>query len=186
MAGLGHHVPRFALLQSSSIKVGVAKTSGGLLLFENSQKDVPLMLVAHPGGPFFKNRDDGWWSIPKGEPEPGEEIFDAALREFEEETGMKPNGPFLDLGDVLQKNGKRVFAWAFEGTWPEGKIPECNEITLEYPKGSGKTWTFPEIDRVLMLIPEDARKKLRKEQGPFIDRLLEKLNLDANATKRKG
>ena len=185
MAGFGHHVPGSSLLQSSSVKVGGAKISGGLLLFENSQKEGPRMLVAHPGGPFFKNRDDGWWSIPKGEPEDGEEIFHAALREFEEETGLPPQGPFIELGDILQKNGKRVYAWAFEGTWPEGKIPECNEITLEFPKGTGKTWTFPEIDRVLMLSPDGAREKLMKEQRPFIDRLLEKLNMDANATQRK-
>ena len=186
MAGFGHHVIGSALLQFGSIEVGGAKISGGLLLFENSQKEEPCMLVAHPGGPFFKNRDDGWWSIPKGEPEDNEEIFHAALREFEEETGLPPQGPFIELGDILQKNGKRVYAWAFEGTWPEGKIPVCNEITLEYPKGSGKTWTFPEIDRVLMLLPDEARKKLRKEQWPFIDRLLEKLNLNANAPHRKG
>lgn len=134
------------------------------------------MLVAHPGGPFFKNKDEGWWSIPKGEPEDGEEIFEAALREFEEETGLASTGPYIKLGDILQKNGKRVYAWAFEGTWPKGKKPECNEITLEFPKGSGKTWTFPEIDRALMLSPVVAKKKLRIEQEPFIDRLLEKLS----------
>jgi predicted NUDIX family NTP pyrophosphohydrolase len=154
-----------------------------LLLFEKSEQEGIRMLVAHPGGPFFTNRDDGWWSIPKGEPEDGEEIFDAALREFEEETGLPPQGPFLELGDILQKNGKRVYAWAFEGTWPEGKLPECNEITLEFPKGSGKTWTFPEIDRVLMLPPSEARIKLSQEQALFIDRLMEKLGLVGTASK---
>ena len=141
------------------------------------------MLVAHPGGPFFANKDEGWWSIPKGEPEQEEEIFDAALREFEEETGLKPKGPYIELGNILQKNGKRVYAWAFEGAWPEGKIPKCNEITLEFPKGSGKSWTFPEIDRALMLPPAQARAKLRKEQTPFIDRLLERLERNSMASK---
>ena len=141
------------------------------------------MLVAHPGGPFFTNRDDGWWSIPKGEPEEGEEIFNAALREFEEETGLKPHGPFIELGNVLQKNGKRVYAWAFEGTWPKGKLPECNEITLEFPKGSGKNWTFPEIDRVLMLPRTEARAKLRKEQIPFVVRLLKRLDSSGKTSK---
>ena len=141
------------------------------------------MLVAHPGGPFFANKDEGWWSIPKGEPEQEEEIFDAALREFEEETGLKPKGPYIELGNILQKNGKRVYAWAFEGAWPEGKIPECNEITMEFPKGSGKSWTFPEIDRALMLPPAQARAKLRKEQTPFIDRLLERLERNSMASK---
>ena len=154
---------------------GDVKTSGGLLLFDNSGEEGLRMLVAHPGGPFFKKKDEGWWSIPKGEPEEGEEIFQAALREFEEETGLASQGPFIELGDILQKNGKRVYAWAFEGTWPEGKNPDCNEITLEYPKGSGKTWTIPEIDRALMLNPVAAKKKLREEQEPFIDRLLETL-----------
>tara|TARA_E500000331_G_scaffold268068_1_gene259411 strand:+ start:125 stop:553 length:429 start_codon:yes stop_codon:yes gene_type:complete len=141
------------------------------------------MLVAHPGGPFFANKDEGWWSIPKGEPEQEEEIFDAALREFEEETGLKPKGPFLELGNILQKNGKRVYAWAFEGAWPEGKIPECKEITMEFPKGSGKSWTFPEIDRALMLPPAQARAKLIKEQTPFVDRLLEKLEQSSMVSK---
>jgi predicted NUDIX family NTP pyrophosphohydrolase len=135
-------------------------------LFEKSEQEGIRMLVAHPGGPFFTNRDDGWWSIPKGEPEDGEEIFDAALREFEEETGLPPQGPFLELGDILQKNGKRVYAWAFEGTWPEGKLPECNEI-----------------DRVLMLPPSEARIKLSQEQALFIDRLMEKLGLVGTASK---
>ena len=165
--------------------MGGAKISGGLLLFENSQREEPRLLVAHPGGPFFKNRDDGWWSIPKGEPEDNEEIFHAALREFEEETGLPPQGPFIELGDILQKNGKRVYAWAFEGEWPEGKIPDCNEITLEYPRGSGKEWTFPEIDRALMLDPREARKKLRAEQAPFVDRLLENIALRENTAQRK-
>ena len=97
MAGFDHHVLGSSLLQSGSVEVGGVKISGGLLLFENSQKEGPRMLVAHPGGPFFKNRDNGWWSIPKGEPEDGEEIFHAALREFEEETGLPPQGPFIDV-----------------------------------------------------------------------------------------
>ena len=147
------------------------KISGGLLLY-NLTGGSPRFLVAHPGGPFFRKRDEGWWSIPKGEPEEGEEIFDAAIREFEEETGLCPEGPYLELGDVMQKNGKRVHAWGFEGKWEDGRIPECNEITLEFPKGSGKLWTFPEIDQAELLSPENAKKKLREEQHPFVDRLL--------------
>ena len=147
------------------------KTSGGLLLYDR-KGDTPRLLVAHPGGPFFSKRDEGWWSIPKGEPEEGEEIFDAAIREFEEETGLRPKGPYVELGDVVQRNGKRVFAWGFEGEWEDGRIPECNEITLEFPKGSGKLWTFPEIDQAELLSPENAKRKLREEQHPFIDRLL--------------
>jgi len=90
---------------------------------------------------------------------------------------------FIDLGNILQKNGKRVYAWAFEGTWPKGKLPECNEITLEFPKGSGKNWTFPEIDQVIMLPPPEARVKLMQEQTPFIDRLIEELDQVATTSK---
>jgi predicted NUDIX family NTP pyrophosphohydrolase len=150
------------------------KISGGLVLYEQRNESIKF-LIAHPGGPFFKNRDDGWWSIPKGEPEENEEIFDAAIREFEEETGLVPNGPFINLGDILQKNGKRVYAWGFPGTWAEGTVPQCNEITLEFPKGSGKTWTFPEIDQAIMMNENQAKEKLRAEQAPLIDRLIKKL-----------
>ena len=96
------------------------KTSGGLVLY-NLIGNSPRFLVAHPGGPFFRKRDEGWWSIPKGEPEEGEEIFDAAIREFEEETGLCPEGPYIGLGTIVQKSGKRVHAWAFEGEWEDGK-----------------------------------------------------------------
>ena len=150
------------------------KISGGLVLYEQRDESIKF-LIAHPGGPFFKNRDDGWWSIPKGEPEENEEIFDAAIREFEEETGLVPNGPYINLGDILQKNGKRVYAWGFPGTWAEGTVPRCNEITLEFPKGSGKTWTFPEIDQAIMMNENQAKQKLRAEQAPLIDRLIKML-----------
>ena len=94
----------------------IKKISGGLILYKKKDQTTQF-LIAHPGGPLFKNRDDGWWSIPKGEPDHGEEIFDAAVREFEEETGLIPRGPYIDLGSILQKNGKRVYAWGFSGTW---------------------------------------------------------------------
>ena len=109
------------------------------------------MLVAHPGGPFFQKRDEGWWSIPKGELEGNEDVFAAALREFQKETGKEAEGPFINLGSIKQKNLKQVYAWAFEGNWNDGRIPECNEITLEYPKGTGHMCTFPEIDKIEML-----------------------------------
>ena len=154
----------------------MAKISGGLLLYKLGDNESPLqVLVAHPGGPFFKNKDEGWWSIPKGEPDPGEDIFLAALREFEEETGEKSQVPYLDLGSIIQKNGKEVFAWAFAGDWEDGKIPVCNEITMEYPKGTGKMWTFPEIDHALLLPTDEAKQKLRPEQAVLVDRLIERL-----------
>lgn len=154
------------------------KISGGLVLYQFDPDPQKIKcLVAHPGGPFFKNKDEGWWSIPKGEPDPNEDIFAAALREFEEETGMPPHGPYLDLGSITQNNGKEVFAWAFEGCWPENREPICNQITMEYPKGSGKEWTFPEIDRVEFLPIELAKKKLRSQQAPLLDRLVKRLPL---------
>ncbi len=162
------------------------KISGGLILYRIDQTLNEIRcLVAHPGGPFFKNKDDGWWSIPKGEPDPGEDIFLAAVREFEEETGEKPQGPYLDLGSIIQKNGKEVFAWAFAGDWEDGKIPVCNEITMEYPKDSGKMWTFPEIDQALLLPANEAKQKLRPEQAVLIDRLIERLPKIADAQAGK-
>ena len=164
----------------------MAKISGGLLLYKLGDHESPLqVLVAHPGGPFFKNKDEGWWSIPKGEPDPGEDIFLAALREFEEETGEKPQGPYLDLGSIIQKNGKEVFAWAFAGYWEDGKVPVCNEITMEYPKGTGKMWTFPEIDHALLLPTKEAKQKLRPEQAVLVDRLIERLPSIADAKAGK-
>ena len=158
----------------------------GLILYKLTKHSNPLsVLVAHPGGPFFKNKDAGWWSIPKGEPDQGEDIFLAALREFEEETGEKPHGPYLDLGWIIQKNGKKVFAWAFAGDWEDGKIPVCNEITMEYPKDSGKMWTFPEIDQALLLPAEEAKQKLRPEQAVLVDRLIERLPNIADAKAGK-
>ena len=150
------------------------KISGGLVLYEKDNQTTQF-LIAHPGGPLFKNRDDGWWSIPKGEPNKGEEVFDAAIREFEEETGLIPRGPYLDLGSILQKNGKRVYAWGFSGKWIKGTIPKCNEITLEFPKGSGENWTFPEIDQAVMMTEREAKIKLCPEQCSFIDRLIDAL-----------
>ena len=164
----------------------MAKVSGGLLLYKLGDNKSPLkVLVAHPGGPFFKNKDEGWWSIPKGEPDPGEDIFLAALREFEEETGEKSQGPYLELWSIMQKNGKEVFAWAFAGDWENGKIPVCNEISMEYPKGTGKIWTFPEIDHALLLPTEEAKQKLRPEQAVLVDRLIERLPSIADAKAGK-
>ena len=160
------------------------KISGGLVLYQGDPDPQNIKcLVAHPGGPFFRNKDEGWWSIPKGEPDPNEDIFAAALREFEEETGMPPHRPYLELGSITQNNGKEVFAWAFEGCWPENREPICNHITMEYPKGSGKEWTFPEIDRVEFLPIKLAKKKLRSQQAPLLDRLVKRLPL---ATTGKG
>lgn len=139
------------------------------------------VFIAHPGGPWFPNRDYDVWTIPKGEIEPGEEPFEAALREFEEEVGIKPSGPFIELGSIRQKGGKTVFAWAFEGDW-EGHEPiRSNRFCLEWPPGSGRWQEFPEIDKAAFFTVRDARDRLKLTQHPLIERLVEALGLEGEA-----
>jgi predicted NUDIX family NTP pyrophosphohydrolase len=133
------------------------------------------LFLAHPGGPYFVRKDDGAWTIPKGEPLPGEEALASAKREFEEETGMAPGpGPYLPLGEIRQRSGKVVQAWAFEGAW-QGRDLRCNEFEIEWPPRSGRHQFFPEIDRVEFFSVEVARVKLNPAQVPLIDRLLDQL-----------
>jgi predicted NUDIX family NTP pyrophosphohydrolase len=131
------------------------------------------VLLGHPGGPRFAQRDDGYWSIPKGEVELGEELVAVALREFEEETGSAvdvPTDSLIPLGDIVQKGGKRVVAWAAEGDLdPQGAM--SNAFTMEWPPRSGILAEYPEIDRVEWLSPDDARRRIKDTQIPFIDRL---------------
>jgi len=129
------------------------------------------VFLAHPGGPFFRNKDDGHWSIPKGEPDDGEELFDAAKREFQEETGVEPRGDSFILGCIQQKGGKVVHAWGFQGDWDESRPLRSNTFELEWPPRSGKTQRFPEIDRVAFFTIPEARRKLKESQHPFLDRL---------------
>ncbi|MGZ8939038.1 MAG: NUDIX domain-containing protein, partial [Limisphaerales bacterium] len=116
--------------------------------------------------------DQGHWTIPKGEPEEGEELLAAAQREFGEETGFVPGGPFIDLGTVLQKGGKTVYAWGCEGEMPEGHSHSCNTFSTEWPIGSGKFQAFPEIDQACFFPISEARLKLKETQIPFLDRLI--------------
>jgi predicted NUDIX family NTP pyrophosphohydrolase len=134
------------------------------------------VLLAHPGGPFFAVKDNGHWTIPKGGPDRGEDLLAAAQREFFEEVGFYPKGPYFDLGTIQQKGGKIVRAWACEGDVPPGHQHQCNEFDLEWPPGSGRVQTFPEIDRVEFFPIAEARVKLKATQIPFIDRLLESLS----------
>jgi predicted NUDIX family NTP pyrophosphohydrolase len=131
--------------------------------------DLEVLLV-HPGGPFWKNKDQGAWSLPKGEYAEGEEPLTAALREFEEETGLRPEGDFRPLGEVRQAGGKVVTAWAFEGDFDPGTL-RSNLFSLEWPRGSGKMREFPEIDRAGWFGVDAAREKILKGQAPFLDRL---------------
>jgi len=128
------------------------------------------VLLAHPGGPYFVNKDDGAWSIPKGEPEPDEDLFLTARREFEEETGVKPVGPFIPLQPVKQKGGKIVHAWACEGDCDPASI-RSNMFTMEWPPKSGRQQQFPEIDRAEFFDLETARRKVKSGQVGLIDEL---------------
>lgn len=145
------------------------KVSAGLLMFRRS-RGLELFLV-HPGGPFFRNKDEGAWSIPKGEIEDGAEPLTAALREFAEETGSAPpEGTPVPLGEIRQKGGKRVVAWAIEGDM-EPSMLNSNTFEMEWPPGSGRREQFPEIDRADFFPPELARRKLNPAQAELVDRL---------------
>jgi len=132
------------------------------------------VLLAHPGGPFFQNKDEGAWSIPKGEIEPDEDFLAAAQREFEEETSFKPLGPFTTLTSVTQKGGKLVHAWAFEGDCDPRKIAS-NMFTLEWPPKSGRQVEFPEIDRADFFDLHAARTKINPAQVSLIDEIERRL-----------
>jgi predicted NUDIX family NTP pyrophosphohydrolase len=151
----------------------VAKVSAGLLLYRRGERGLEVFL-AHPGGPFWARRDVAAWTIPKGVVEPGEEPLDAALREFREETGIAPRGPFLPLGSVRQKAGKTVHAWAWEGDADPAGITS-NEMKIEWPRGSGRWRNYPEVDRCAWFDPVTARGKLIAAQAEFVDRLEEAL-----------
>ena len=143
--------------------------SAGLLLFRRPAGALELFL-AHPGGPFWKGRDAGAWTIPKGLVNAGEELLDAARREFEEETGIRPAGPFVPLGSVRQKAGKVVHAWAWEGDADPAAVTS-NTTRSQWPPGSGKWISYPEVDRCAWFAPADARIRLNPAQAELIDRL---------------
>ncbi|MHC5539442.1 NUDIX domain-containing protein [Singulisphaera rosea] len=145
------------------------RVSAGLLMYRIVAGGLEVLLV-HPGGPFFVNKDEGAWSIPKGEVGPGEDLLNAAEREFEEELGTAPSGPFLALGSVKQKGGKTVHAWAFEGDLDPTEIT-CNSVSIEWPPRSGRWMEFPEVDRAAFFGPEEARRKVNAAQVPLIDEL---------------
>lgn len=145
------------------------KRSAGLLMFRRPGGALEVLL-AHPGGPFWQHKDAGAWSIPKGEFVDPERALDAAQREFVEETGFAITPPLLPLGDVVQKSGKRVSAWAFEGGCDPAQL-RCSEFELEWPPRSGRTQRYPEIDRVAWFGLTEARRRLVPAQCAFLDRL---------------
>jgi predicted NUDIX family NTP pyrophosphohydrolase len=153
----------------------MAKRSAGILLYRLTD-GAPEVLLVHPGGPFWARRDDGAWSIPKGEYDDAEDARACALREFEEETGTALSPPeLIELGSVRQKGGKVVSAWAAEGDL-DAEAVRSNTFTMEWPPRSGRTAEFPEIDRAAWFAPEAARTKLVQAQADFLDRLLERIS----------
>jgi predicted NUDIX family NTP pyrophosphohydrolase len=151
----------------------VAKTSAGILLHRGEGEALEVLLV-HPGGPFWAKKDEGAWSIPKGELEQGEESRACALRELEEEIGsslgLTPER-LIELGEVRQKSGKIVHGWAAEGDFDPATL-RSNTFTMEWPPRSGQEREFPEVDRAEWLAPEQARLKINPAQAAFLDRLL--------------
>jgi len=147
-----------------------AKTSAGLLMFRKTGDGIEVVL-AHPGGPFFKNKDEGAWTIPKGEAAPGEDLLSRARIEFEEELGVEATGEFTPLGWVIQKGGKTVHAWAVEGDLPKDFECKSNTFEIEWPPRSGKMQSFPEVDRAGFFSLAEAARKIKPAQRDFLDRL---------------
>jgi predicted NUDIX family NTP pyrophosphohydrolase len=151
----------------------MAKRSAGILMYRRAGVGVEVLLV-HPGGPFWAKKDLGAWSIPKGEYSAGEEPLAVAVREFEEETGARPRGKFLALGELAQPSRKLVTAWAVEGDFDVGAL-KSNLFEVEWPPKSGRRTSFPEVDRAEWFPIEDARRKVLAGQSAFLDRLLSAL-----------
>ena len=146
------------------------RISAGILLFREREGRLEVLL-GHPGGPFFAKKDEGSWTVLKGEADPGEELPAVARREFAEETGQEPpDGTMLELGEVRQRGGKTVVAWALAGDL-DPAAARSNTFEMEWPPRSGRTGEFPEIDRVGWFDLETARAKILPAQAPFLDRL---------------
>jgi predicted NUDIX family NTP pyrophosphohydrolase len=155
----------------------VKKKSAGLMMYR-FKGNVLEVFLAHMGGPFWAKKDEGAWSIPKGEYGDTEDPFAAAKREFKEETGLEPNGNFVELQTLKQPGGKEIKAWAFEGDCDPSGI-SSNTFELEWPPRSGEISEFPEIDRAEWFPTIAARMKILKGQTGFIDELCEKLGYDS-------
>ena len=146
------------------------KLSAGLLLFRRVSGELEVLLV-HPGGPLWANKDAGSWSIPKGECAPGEDLLDAARREFREETGLESHGDYIPLSPLRQPSGKVIHAWAVAGD-ADADAAHSNTFALEWPPRSGETREFPEIDRAAWFGVDEARRRILSGQAAFLDELL--------------
>ena len=147
----------------------VKRKSSGILLYR-FKESLEIFLV-HPGGPFWSNKDDGAWTIPKGELEEDEAPLDTAKREFEEETGQKISGAFLELTPIVQKAGKMVYAWALEGDIDANDI-SCTTFKIEWPPKSGKWKTYHEVDKAAWFTWSEAKKKINPAQVALITELV--------------
>jgi len=149
-----------------------AKTSAGLVMYRFKNGCLEVFL-AHPGGPFFVRKDYGHWTIPKGEIESEEDYRSCAIREFKDEVGIEidPKSDFLDLGSIRQKGGKTVHAWGVEQDWDDSRPFQSSTFTLEWPPGSGKFQSFPEVDRARFFPLKEARQRIKEAQIPLLDRL---------------
>jgi predicted NUDIX family NTP pyrophosphohydrolase len=154
------------------------KTSAGLLLYRLTDRRLEVLLV-HPGGPFWANKDLGAWSIPKGETTDGEDLLAAARREFREETGSAVEGPTFALGQLRQRGGKIVHAWAVRGDLDPGGL-RSNDFEMEWPRGSGEMRPFPEVDRAAWFDLAEARRRIAPGQAGFLDALVAHLEASTN------
>ena len=152
-----------------------SKTSAGLLMFRQRDGELEVLLV-HPGGPYFQKKDDGVWTIPKGEITENEDLLERAKIEFKEELGIAASGNWMGLGSVRQKGGKTVHAWAFAGDLEDDFKLSSNTFDMEWPPHSGKMQRFPEVDRASFFPLEEARRKINGAQNVFLDRLIEELD----------
>jgi predicted NUDIX family NTP pyrophosphohydrolase len=157
---------------SKNAKSARSRISAGLLMFRRRKNKLEVLL-AHPGGPFHVRKDDGAWTIPKGEAAPGEDLLTRAQIEFEEEVGFRPKNvrDYIELGSIIQKGGKTVHGWAFEGDLPESFECKSNLFEMEWPPRSGKLKEFPEVDRAEFFTEDIARRKIKPTQIPLLDRL---------------
>ena len=150
------------------------KVSAGLLLFRNLNNFLEFFLV-HPGGPFFAKKDAGWWTVPKGELLANEEPLTAAIREFTEETGVKPSGDFTELNPITQKGGKKVLCWAIEFNVDASQVVS-NTFEMEWPPRSGRKKTFPEVDKASWFKYDEAVKLINEKQIPFLDEVVNRFS----------